>query len=234
MATVATSSIPTTTNTSSTSSSTSSSSLTGGINMGKEDFLQLLTTQLRYQNPLSPEDPKDFVAQLSQFSSLEQLINLNTKLDDYSTVSKSMQTSMQLSQGLDLLGKEVKAQGNSFAVSSGKATDVAFILGSATTSTKVSIYNSAGKLVRTMDLGAKSKGEVSVSWDGKDSSGNTVADGTYYYQVAAMDAKGSTVDTASYVTGKVEQVLQDSSTVYLKINGRLVTLDSILSIDESS
>jgi flagellar basal-body rod modification protein FlgD len=202
--------------------------------MGKEDFLKLLTTQLRYQNPLSPDDPKDFVAQLSQFSSLEQLINLNTKLDDYSTTSKSMQTSMQLSQGLDLLGKTVKAQGNSFAVSSGAANDVVFILGSDSTSTKVSIYNSSGTLVRTMDLGAKSKGEVQVAWDGKNNSGEAVADGTYYYKVSATDADGNTVETASYITGEVEQVLQDSSTVYLKVNGRLVTLDSVLSIEESS
>jgi flagellar hook assembly protein FlgD len=61
-----------------------------------------------------------------------------------------------------------------------------------------------------------------------------VADGTYYYQVAATDAKGNTVDTANYITGKVEEVLQDSNKVYLKINGRLVTVDSILSIDEPS
>jgi len=235
MATVATSSIPTT-DTSTTASSTSSSSSSSLTNatMDKEDFLKLLTTQLQYQNPLNPQDPSEFVAQLAQFTSLEQLINLNTKLEEYSTIAKSMQTSMQLSQGLELLGKEVKAQGNSFAVSSGEAKDLAFILGGAASSTTVSIYNSSGTLVRTIDMGSQSAGEVSVSWDGKDNSGNTVADGTYYYEVAATDAKGNTVETATYVTGKVEQVLQDSSTVYLKINGRLVTMDSILSIAESS
>lgn len=233
MATVATSSIPSTdTSTTTTSSSSSGASLTG-VSMDKEDFLKLLTTQLQYQNPLDPQDPSEFVAQLSQFSSLEQLINLNTKLDDFSTSTKAMQTSMQLSQGLGLLNKTVKAQGNSFVLQSGQPNDVVFILGSAASSTKVSIYNSAGKLVRTLDMGAQSAGEVSVSWDGKDSSGNAVADGTYYYQVAATDAEGNSVETASYVTGTVEQVLQDSDTIYLKVNGRLITLDSILSIEES-
>ena len=83
--TVATSSIPTTdtsTTTTTTSSASSSSDLTG-VTMDKEDFLKLLTTQLQYQNPLDPQDPSEFVAQLSQFSSLEQLINLNSKLDSY-------------------------------------------------------------------------------------------------------------------------------------------------------
>src|SRR3972149_296166 len=59
-------------------------SLAGAVqkNLGKEDFLKLLVTQLRYQDPMAPEDPKDFVAQLAQFSSLEQQINANTNLRD--------------------------------------------------------------------------------------------------------------------------------------------------------
>jgi flagellar basal-body rod modification protein FlgD len=227
-------SIPnTTSSTSSTSNSSSSGTLTGGVQMGKEDFLKLLTTQLRYQNPLSPEDPKDFVAQLSQFSSLEQLINLNTKLEDSSKNAIALQNSVQLGQGVALLGKEVKAQGNSFTVSGGKAGDMSFILGANAASSTVKIYNSGGVLVRTIDLGAKNAGEVQVNWDGKDGSGNTAADGTYRFQVEAKDAKGKSLDTASYISGTVEEVLQDANKVYLKVNGRLVTLDSILSIDES-
>jgi len=227
------SSIPNTTSSASNTNSSSTGTLTGGINMGKEDFLMLLTTQLRYQNPLSPEDPKDFVAQLSQFSSLEQLINLNTKLEDSAKSSTALQNSMQLSQGVSLLGKEVKAQGNSFEVKSGDAGDMSFILGAASSSTKVNIYTSGGTLVRTIDLGGKSAGEVDIDWDGKDNNGKAVADGTYYFQVEAKDAKGKSLETASYITGTVEEVLQDANKVYLKVNGRLVTLDSILAIDES-
>ena len=235
---VATSSIPTTTSTTSTSStgtsSSTSSSLTSGINMGKEDFLKLLTTQLAHQDPLSPADPKDFVAQLSQFSSLEQLINLNTTMGTLGTSMTNLQNSQQMTQGLSLLGKTVKAQGNVFTVNSGEVGDLSYVLNGAASSVKVSIYDSSGKLVRTLDQGGQATGEHEISWDGKDSNGNTMADGTYSFKVTATDAKGNAVDSASYVTGKVEQVLQDSSTVYLKINGRLVTLDSILSIDESS
>lgn len=227
------SSIPNTTSSTSSTSSSASGTLTSGVTMGKEDFLKLLTTQLRYQNPLSPEDPKDFVAQLSQFSSLEQLINLNNKLEDSAKSSTALQNSMQLGQGVSLLGKEVKAQGNSFVVKSGEAGDMSFILGANAASTKVNIYTSGGTLVRTIDLGAKSAGEVDIDWDGKDNSGKQVADGTYYFQVAAADAKGKSLETASYITGKVEEVLQDANKVYLKVNGRLITLDSILSIDES-
>lgn len=231
---ISVSSIPTTTSsTTTTSSSSSSGALTGGVTMGKEDFLKLLTTQLRYQDPLSPQDPKDFVAQLSQFSSLEQLINLNTTMGNLGTSMTNLQGAQQMTQGLALLGKTIKAQGNIFTVESGKAGDMSYVLGSAATSVKVSILNSGGSVVRTMDLGGQNAGENQISWDGKDNNGNAVADGTYSFQVNALDAKGNTVTAASLVSGTVTQVLQDSGTVYLKINGKLVTLDNIISVDDA-
>lgn len=64
--------------------------------LGKDAFLQLLTTQLRYQDPLRPMEDKDFIAQLAQFSSLEQMQNLNL--------------SFNLLRGTELLGKTVKAK----------------------------------------------------------------------------------------------------------------------------
>ncbi len=232
---ISVSSIPTTTSNTTTSSTSNSSSgaLTGGVTMGKEDFLTLLTTQLRYQDPLSPQDPKDFVAQLSQFSSLEQLINLNTTMGNLGTSMTNLQGAQQMTQGLSLLGKTVKAQGNIFQVASGTAGDMSYVLGSAASSVKVSILDSSGKVVRTMDLGGQNAGENQISWDGKDNSGNKVADGTYSFQVNALDSKGNTLDTAGLVTGKVEEVLQDSGKVYLKINGKLVTLDNIISVDDA-
>jgi len=201
--------------------------------MGKEDFLKLLTTQLQYQDPLSPADPKDFVAQLSQFSSLEQLINLNTTMGNLSTSFQTLQSSQQMSQGLSLLGKTVQAQGNIFTVSSGTPGELSSVLGGAASKVTVSIADSSGKVVRTLDLGSKPSGACDISWDGKDSNGNQVADGTYSFSVNAVDSKGAAVTTATLVSGTVEEVLQNSGTVYLKINGRLTTLDNIISIDES-
>jgi len=201
--------------------------------MGKEDFLKLLTTQLQYQDPLSPADPKDFVAQLSQFSSLEQLINLNTTMGNLSTSFQTLQSSQQMSQGLSLLGKTVQAQGNIFTVSSGTPGELSSVLGGAASKVTVSIADSSGKVVRTLDLGSKPSGACDISWDGKDSNGNKVADGTYSFSVNAVDSKGAAVTTATLVSGTVEEVLQNSGTVYLKINGRLTTLDNIISIDES-
>jgi len=227
------SSIPNTNNsTTSTSSSSSAASLTG-MTMGKEDFLKLLTTQLRYQDPLSPSDPKDFVAQLAQFSSVEQLINLNTKYDSNNTALSNLQGSMQMAQAVSFLDKTVKAQGSNFQVKSGQADNLSFILGGNAKTTKVSIYNSANQLVRSIDAGSLSSGENKVSWDGKDNQGKQVADGSYSYQVTATDAQGKSVTTATLITGKVEEVLQDQNKVYLKVGGRLITLDNIIAVEPS-
>jgi flagellar basal-body rod modification protein FlgD len=227
------SSIPTTSTASTSTTSTSSSSLTSGVNMGQEDFLKLLTTQLQYQNPLSPDDPKDFVAELAQFSSLEQLINVNSKLDDFSTTIASLQGTEKIGQGVALLGKTVTAQGNVFSVSSGTPGELSCALGGAASSVKVSIYNSNGTLVRTLDLGSQAAGTCDISWDGKDTNGNQVADGTYSFSVSATDANGDAVTTATLVSGVVEEVLQDSDNVYLKINGRLTTIDNVITVEES-
>jgi hypothetical protein len=89
------------------SSKSSSTNLTGAIqqNMGKEDFLNLLVTQLRYQDPMSPEDPKDFVAQLAQFSSLEQQINANQNLQDMGELFQSLQRIPEHDPGRSSLGE---------------------------------------------------------------------------------------------------------------------------------
>lgn len=219
---------------SSTSGSSTSTAATNSMNMNQETFLKLLTTQLQYQDPLSPEDPKDFVAQLAQFSTVEQLVNLNSKYDSNNQAIQSLQSSMSMAQGVSFLGKEVKAQGSNFSVTSGQTGNTDFILSGNAQQVTLAISNSAGQVVRTMKLGAMSTGENQVSWDCKDDSGKTVPDGSYSYQVTAVDANGKSVSAATLVSGTVDEVLQDQNKVYLKVNGRLITLDNIISVDQPS
>src|SRR4030042_518013 len=125
--TVTTSSAATSSSGSSTGTSTA---LTTAANktMGKEDFLQLLITQLKNQDPMAPEDPKDFVAQLAQFTSLEQQINTNTNLENLSKVFTTLKNADEMAQGVSMLGKSVKGVGNSIKVSSGQASSTSYNL----------------------------------------------------------------------------------------------------------
>ncbi|NLJ81214.1 MAG: flagellar hook assembly protein FlgD [Firmicutes bacterium] len=73
--------------------------------LGKDQFLQLLITQLRHQDPINPVEDKEFIAQLAQFSSLEQMQNLNTNLGD---LMLSQQKLTALGQAMEMIGREVE------------------------------------------------------------------------------------------------------------------------------
>jgi flagellar basal-body rod modification protein FlgD len=218
------------------SSSDSTGALTGAIGetMGKEDFLNLLVTQLRYQDPMSPEDPKDFVAQLAQFSSLEQQINANKYLEKLGELLQTFSTSQDMAKGIALLGKTVTGSGSQITVSGGQATEASFQLPSDAQALVLGIFDTNGEQVRILNLGAQSAGTCSFAWDGKDSDGKKVADGTYSYQVAAQNKDGQALKVDNYFTGKVEQVYQDSQGIWVKVDGRQVLLSSITSVADTN
>lgn len=219
-----------------TSSSDSTGALTGAIGdtMGKEDFLNLLVTQLRYQDPMSPEDPKDFVAQLAQFSSLEQQINVNKQLENLGELLKTFTDSQNMAQGVSLLGKTVTGSGSQITVSGGQASEASFQLPSDAQALVVGIFDVSGQQVRILNLGAQSAGTCTFAWDGKDSDGNKVADGTYSYQVAAQNKDGQALQVDTYFTGKVEKVYQDSQGIWVTVDGRQVLLNSIVSVADKN
>jgi flagellar basal-body rod modification protein FlgD len=216
------------------SNSDSSTSLTSSIqkDMGKEDFLQLLVTQLRYQDPMSPEDPKDFVAQLAQFSSLEQQINTNKSLQDMGELFQSLQESQNMTQGIALLGKNVKGSGNQITVADGEVAAASFQLPQDAKEVLVGIYDANGNQVRILNLGSQAAGLCNLNWDGKDNNGKEVSDGIFSYQIAAKDKSGNAIKVDPYFTGKVEEVYQNSDGVYVTVNGRQVLLSNIASILE--
>lgn len=94
--------------------------------LGKDDFLKLLVTQLRHQDPINPVEDKEFIAQLAQFSSLEQMQNLTTSIN---TMMESQQRLTALSQATAMIGKEVEIASHSGESLFGKVSGVQFISG---------------------------------------------------------------------------------------------------------
>ncbi len=117
--------------------------------LGKDDFLKLLTSQLKYQNPLEPMNDQEFVAQMTQFSSLEQLQNMN------STLSQNAQWNMLLSQTINntmatsLIGKEITADSNAIGISGGDGADISFQSADFALTGTITIYDEKGNVVRT-------------------------------------------------------------------------------------
>lgn len=205
-------------NTSTSSTSGTGTSLTKSTSstksLGKDEFLKLLVTQLKNQNPLNPMDSSAFVAQLAQFSSLEQLTNTNSKLDSLLTYQNSLQNTL-LS---NLIGKKVTFSGSSVNLS-GSTAAINYNLSGDAKDVKISISDSSGKVVRELDLGTLTSGDKTYSWDGKDANGNTLSDGQYTIAMTATDASGNSVDVTTKAQGTVTGITYDGTNTYLVVDG---------------
>lgn len=192
--------------------------------LGREAFLTMLVAQLQNQDPLNPMEGSDFSAQLAQFSSLEQLINVNKSVQDMATAfEKSSETDAST-----LIGKEVTGNADSMVVSSGTPSNGLYTL-SQQAEVMVYIYNSEGNVVKTIYPGEQVAGDYSIDWDGTDNGGNTVEDGSYTYKVLQNTGSGYTA-ISSTITGKVNGVTYQNGKAYLEVNGVLMSPDSIIKI----
>jgi len=181
--------------------------------LGKDEFLRLFTQQLKAQSPLNPMDSTGFTAQLAQFSSLEQLTNINTQLKDMVSYQSSLQNTMTTS----LIGKKVKIAGN--AVTLDKQADLSYSLSGAAAKVTVSVYDAAGALVRKEEMGGQTAGSHTLVWDGKDQDGATVPAGQYTFAVEAVDANGGALSATTLTSGTVTGLLFENNVTYLSING---------------
>ncbi|CAM2148883.1 flagellar basal-body rod modification protein FlgD [Paraburkholderia tropica] len=213
----------------SSSSSTSSSSGTSGTSGSdlQNTFLQLLVAQLKNQDPTDPMDSSQMTSQLAQINTVSGIANLNTSLTSLSTQLSAGQNA----QAALLIGSTVLASGTTATVSSGSAPQLGVQLTSAASDVKLTITNSAGKVVNTLDLGAQSAGTVPITWNGTDASGATVADGDYTVSASAT-INGQAATATALVASKVQAVIQQTDgTASLSLaNGKTVALSSVAGI----
>lgn len=136
---------------------------TNGNELGQTAFLELMITQLENQDPLSPQDNSEFIAQLAQFSSVEGLERLNSNFDSFS----SSFISNQALQASSLVGSSVTVAGDEAQLFEGDVVGGIITLPAATTDLSINIYNDEGSLVDQVPLGAQSAGDVIFRWDGR-------------------------------------------------------------------
>lgn len=216
-----TTSIPSSTSAAGTSGSSNSAmnQLSGNF----DTFLQLLTTQLQNQDPLSPMDTSQFTQQLVEYSQVEQQIDSNTNLQ--TLISQG--TSQSAAYATGYLGKTVTVSGGEGSLSNGEA-QWTYNLGTAATSTTLTVTDAKGNVVFT-GSGQTAAGNNTFNWNGQDDAGNQVPDGTYTLAVKAL-AGGSTVTSSVSSTGTVSEVNMVSGTPQLLIGSMEVPLTSISSV----
>jgi flagellar basal-body rod modification protein FlgD len=198
--------------------------------LNKDDFLGLLVTQLKNQDPLNPQDSSQFVTQLAQLSQVEQTYNINNNLQTLLSVQNSANSLSSVS----LIGKVVTAQGSQVALTSGSPSTVGMNLPSDVTQVSVQIKDASGKVVRTLTQGATAAGTSSMTWDGKSDGGQVLSSGTYSFTVSGTDASGGKIDGTPMIQGQVTGVRLSGSSLVLTVNGLDVPLSSIVEVKGGS
>src|SRR5690606_23139416 len=140
----------------------------------------------------SPTDGQQFAAQLAQFSSVEQLMNIDQTLAANGQMNGILAQSVNSGVAAGLIGKNVEADGNTVHWDGENDTTLHFELGAPARDVTVRIRDAAGQVVRELDLGSYGAGEQSVTWDGKITKGGVGSPGTYTFEVLATPtAKGA-------------------------------------------
>jgi flagellar basal-body rod modification protein FlgD len=194
------------------------------LNETYDNFLLMLTTQLKNQDPLNPMDSKEFTSQLIQMSAAEQSIAQTARIED---MMKLMQAST-INTALNYIGLSVDYLGDTFGYNGKTPSEMSYVLPQDSANTQITILNADGTAVYST-TGEKSAGVHKFIWDGKDNGGNPQKPGYYTIQVGAQTADNKVIQTATVVPGTVQGVETDNGQVYLVIDGTPVTIDEVKS-----
>ena len=214
------------------SSSTSASASPNSPSSLQQTFLQLLVTQLQNQDPTNPMDSSQMTSQLAQINTVTGISQLNTTL----TSLASQLSAGQNAQASLLIGQNVlipaASTGATTTVASGVSSGFGVSLSSAVSDLKVTVKNSSGTIVNTLDFGAQQAGTVPVSWKPTDSSGNTLPDGTYTISAGGTSTTGATATVTALTGAQVQSVVQqsDGSTGLKLNNGDTIGMSSVSAI----
>jgi len=193
--------------------------------LGKAEFLNLLVTQLKNQDPLNPSDPTEFTAQLAQYSSLEQLQNINSNM----AALESMQSGFDRLSALSLIGKSVVADSDTFQFE-GAAVELGYRfageVAGQVAQARVVVKNEAGLVVDEMQVNSPAEGEHFLPWTGSDGDGGQLPPGQYHIEVIGSLEDGTEVRGESLVGSRVTGVdFLNSENTLLTSNGRILISD---------
>jgi len=193
--------------------------------LGRDDFMTLLITQLKNQDPLNPLESDEFAAQLAQFSSLEQLFNVNENLE----VMRVNQDQNARLQALGFLGKEVIAEGDTFSLEEGGIQKGRFISREGGQCT-VTIRDSNGNPVRRLLLGSLQAGTHTFQWDGRNESGDWSDPGIYTFEISIVTGDGRMLDAETQISGRVTSVNMEGDSPLLYVGDVPIALSQVLDI----
>lgn len=211
--------------------STGSSSSTTSAGDMQDQFLTLLVAQLQNQDPTSPMDNAQLTSQMAQISTVSGIEKLN---DTVSSVTGQF-ASMQMMQGASMIGHTVLSQGDQLGLSSTKNEDgstslsgtAAFDLDATAANVSVSITNSAGQLVDTIEMGSAAAGRNYFTWDGSNYSGDNM---DLRFKVNATNGAAQVASTSLSPNAVVATSISNGSLMLELANGSSVNYNSVKAV----
>jgi flagellar basal-body rod modification protein FlgD len=193
----------------------------------KDDYLNLMVTQLKYQDPTKPMENSEMATQLAQFNTVEQLMAANKTLGEL----KSQSSVGQVDKLTPYLGKVIEVKGDKMSIEKGKlTTEASFSVANAASSASVQVKDSQGSVVRSLGMGALEAGTHKIQFDGKDEKGMDLPSGKYSFQVVAASADGKPVDAISQIKVRVDGISDIAQGGKLETSGGNIDIKDILSI----
>lgn len=193
--------------------------------MGQEGFLKLLSHQLTHQDPMKPMDQKQLSADLAQFSQLEQMTNMNQKLDN---MGKNDPQELKFF-GASFLGKEVLTRGSSVSYDGQSfSKDIPFFIDKEAKNVIVNIYDKNKQLIGKVEAENLGRGQHTLAWNGRQLDNTRAAKGDYRLEVWAFDKDMNKFKAETKSTGIVNGVdFENGETVFTLQNGNKVFLRDV-------
>jgi flagellar basal-body rod modification protein FlgD len=198
--------------------------------LGQDSFLKLLVAQMQHQDPLNPQGNEEFIAQLAQFTSLEQLMGVNTALGDLYAAT----TSMNNAQMTQLLGRDVTAYSDEIPYEGEGSKELHYQAASDVERMTVTVLDSDGKVVSREEVSGVEAGEGSWTWDGKDVHGVQAPEGTYTVSINAFDAVGNPVTVHSLLKGQINEMSYATGAPVPFVDGIEISISEILRVETST
>jgi flagellar basal-body rod modification protein FlgD len=202
----------------------------GSNKLGKNEFLKILTVQLANQDPTKPMDSHAFVAQLAQFSALEQQQNTNDTL----TQMLTMQQSASQNSVVALVGKDALYDAHQMDLTKDNNITVNATLVSDASDVIMEIDDADGNAIRHQHFGAKNAGNNALTWDGRNDNGAVQAPGSYYVSVSAVDIGGKPVSVTQQARGRITGVTFVGGTPQLLVGNTSIPISDVHTVSESS
>lgn len=208
-------------------SSTSADTTSSSNELDDDAFMTLFIAQLENQDPLNPMDNTDMLAQLAQFSTVEQLSSMNENI----ATMVDQANAQVINSAVSYIGLDVVAEGDQVSVGDDGVSPLYYTLSDDATEAMAYIYDEDGSLVDTVALSDLSEGEHTFQWNGLDSDDNQVPDGNYSIGIVALDNEGDIISVSTLCQGTVVGMsAQNGSTVFQLDDGRTVNMMSVTDV----